>query len=252
MRIISLSPSTTEIIFALGKGDDIVGNTYFCDYPTAAKKIRKVGSWTDIKLGIIKQLKPDIVFTSTVVQEKLKAALEIMGFPVVHYDPRTVTDIYRSILSIGKYLHVDDRAQGLVSQMKDEEQQLRANACQNKPVVYMEEWYDPPMVSGNWIPDIMRMTGCQCDWVQAGGISREVTTAELQAVNPEIILLSYCGFGDKSDVKHIYQRKGLEILKAVQSKHVYPVNELFFNRPGPRIMAAGNIILEIIRKASTS
>src|SRR5689334_17725917 len=97
MRIVSLSPAVTEILFAIGVESDIVANTYFCDYPTEAKKIPKAGSFSDIRIDKIKSFRPDLVITSTVVQEKMYHALKNEGFKTLHFDPRSLEDIVQSI-----------------------------------------------------------------------------------------------------------------------------------------------------------
>lgn len=102
MNIISLSPAMTEILYALDVGDMIVGNTYLCDYPLEAKKKYKVGSFSHIDIQKIQGLKPDIIFTSTVVQQRMYTELKTIGLPVVHTDPRSIKDIMVSIQRIGR------------------------------------------------------------------------------------------------------------------------------------------------------
>lgn len=90
MRIISLAPSNTEILYALGAGDQIVGVTTFCDYPPEAKAKTKVGGWVNVDYDAIKSLEPDIVVTSTVVQEKVAEKCRELGFNVLHLDPKNL------------------------------------------------------------------------------------------------------------------------------------------------------------------
>ena len=87
MRIASLAPSATEILYELGAQDEIVCSTVFCDYPQEAKKLPKVGSWTHINFEKLKTLDPEIVFTSSVVQGKVTAELKEKGFNVVNINP---------------------------------------------------------------------------------------------------------------------------------------------------------------------
>src|SRR3989344_8466791 len=100
MRLLSLAPSNTEILYALGLGDDIIGVTAYCDYPPGAKKKPKVGSWITTQPEKIKDLKPDLIFTSYFLPEILKN-WEGPG-EVIHVVPKTIKDIYKSIKILGK------------------------------------------------------------------------------------------------------------------------------------------------------
>lgn len=88
MRIVSLSPSITEILFAIGAGDMIMANTAYCDYPGLSKRIPKVGSWIYVNDKIIRSFKPDLIITSTVVQRKFGERYK--EFEHIHLDPRSL------------------------------------------------------------------------------------------------------------------------------------------------------------------
>ena len=146
MRLVSLSPSVTEIIFALGAGNDIVANTAYCDFPETSNKIPKVGSWIYINDEAVKKFQPDLVITSTVVQQN--AEKRYQDFNYLHLDPRSLADIYESIILLGKTINKEAEAKELVSQLKTEADQIRKRATKTTPRVYIEEWFKPPMASG--------------------------------------------------------------------------------------------------------
>lgn len=248
MNIISLSPSTTEIFFALGAGHLIVGNTYFCDYPLAAKKIPKVGSWTDIHFERIAELYPDIIFTSTVVQERLKKQLESRGYNVVHFDPRSLRDIYVSIRKMGRLVDHVKQSQKIIDKMKEQEESLRKTKRVYRPKIYVEEWFDPPMVSGNWMPDIVEIAGGTYGLIKKHDISRVVTLQEVTQYDPDIILSSYCGFGKNSRISSVTERSQWSKLRAITEKQVFALDDTYLNRPGPRVLSAAFQMQKIIRK----
>ncbi len=251
MNIISLSPSTTEILFALDAHHMIVGNTYFCDYPLAAKKIPKVGSWTDIRFETIAQLHPDIIFTSTVVQQRLKEQLESYGYNVMHFDPRSLNDIYTSMREIGGLIGYDRQSQKLIDKMKSQEELLRKTKVTHIPRIYIEEWYNPPMMSGNWVPDIVKIAGGTYGLIQKHDISRVVNLQEITQYDPDIIFISYCGFRQNSPTSYITTRKQWSTLRAVTEGKIYALDDTFLNRPGPRILNAAFQIQKVIRKIYT-
>ena len=102
MRIVSLAPSNTEILFAIGAGDQIIARTAYCDYPPVAKAIPKIGDWVNPDIDVIKKLEPDLILTSTIVQEKLAERMKKLKLPVYHLDPKKLSDVIASIERIGE------------------------------------------------------------------------------------------------------------------------------------------------------
>lgn len=236
MNVISLSPATTEILFAVGAGDMVVADTYFCDYPEQAKKIAKVGSFTDIHFEKITSFKPDLVLSSTIVQTRIYKTLQKMNINVVHFDPRSIQDIIESIQTIGQLVHHEKEAVNIVNQMQKEIETLIESQPKQKKNVYIEEWYEPPMYSGNWVPELVQLAGGAYPFSLKNGVSKETPENELLKFDPEYIFVSYCGYGTKSDTQKIFQRKNWQNVSAIKNKKVFPLNESILNRPGPRIL----------------
>ncbi len=245
MKIISLSPSVTETLFAIGMGDQIIANTVYCDYPEKAKKIPKIGSWIRIDIKKIQALSPDVLFTSSIVQEKIFQDLKQVGLHVCHTDPRSLKGIYESIGLIGQAVHKQKSTEILLSSMKKQEVSLRKKYQSQNIKVYIEEWFNPPMIAGNWVPDIVQIAGYKYGIIQAGDLSRTIDLAEIQKYDPDIILSSYCGFGKNSNPQHVLNRDGWSQLRAIKNGQLYNLDETILNRPGPRILEA----VEDIRQA---
>lgn len=248
MRIISLAPAATEILFSIGMGTDIVASTIYCDYPVEAKLIPKVGSFIRIDVEKIRQMKPDIIFTSSIVQFKIFQELKQSDLPVCHTDPRSLDGIYTSILEIGKAVNKIEKARQVIFSMKTKEKELREVHHKSHPKIYIEEWFNPPMISGNWVPDIVALAGGQYGIVTSGELSRAVALGEVVRYDPDIILSSYCGFGKNSNPNHLLNRPGWKELRAVQQNHLYNLDETILNRPGPRILQS---VLDIQNAIST-
>ncbi len=248
MNIISLSPATTEILYAIGAGNMIVGNTYLCDYPLEAKKTTKVGSFSHVDMEKIQQLKPDIIFTSTVVQQRIYKDLTDAGLRVVHSDPRSIQDILVSIEQIGSLIGKQEDANRLMTSMKKQIQRLKETKPKVKPRVYVEEWYSPPMYSGNWVPELVALAGGAYGFGESGDISRETSEEAVLKFDPEYIFVSYCGFGVKSDPHKVLQRPGWANVSAVKNNNVFALNETVLNRPGPRILQSVTQMREYLYK----
>src|SRR5437867_3288188 len=145
MRIISLAPSNTEILYSLGVGNEIIAVTRLCDFPEEAKLKEKVGGWIDPEINKIVSLNPDVVFTSTFLQESIVQILKRRGINVVHLDMRTLDQVFESILKMGKEVSRENEANKLTNQMKEEIEKVTEQSRNFSPKkVYAEEWHDPP------------------------------------------------------------------------------------------------------------
>ena len=117
-RIVSLAPSSTEILFALGLGDKVVGNTTYCDYPEEAKSCTKVGGFNDPNLEIIVTLKPDLVL-ATNLHEKVVQGLEDVGINVLVIYPNKLEEVFNSIELIGRATGTEDKAVNITTNLRD-------------------------------------------------------------------------------------------------------------------------------------
>lgn len=248
MRIISLAPSNTEILYALGAEKELIACTRFCDYPKEAKKKKRIGGWLDIKEDLIKELKPDIVLTSTFVQADIVKRLKKDKIKVKHFDVTTLDQIYDSILELGKLVGKQKEAKELVDNMRTKVEAigLRLKKVKDKPKLYIEEWHDPPHVSGNWIPKMVEICKAKYSLIKEGEHSKTVSEKEIQKYNPDKIIVSLCGFGTKARREILTERDGWDKLKAVKNNDVYVIDDSLLNRPGPRIVEGLQKIAEIV------
>lgn len=235
-RIISLAPSNTEILYALGAADKLVACTRYCDFPEEARKKPRIGGWLDINEELVKKYNPDLLLTSTFVQNKITKQYRKSKMNIVALMPTTLKGVFDSINKIGKLIGKENEALRLVNSMKNKFNKIQNKInSKNRPRVYVEEWHKPPTVSGNWVPSLVKMAGGKYGLIKAGTHSKEVSTEQMQNYDPEIIIVSICGMSDKVPKEWITKRKGWENLNAVKNNRVYVFDDSWLNRPGPRL-----------------
>ena len=284
-RVLSLLSSTTEIIYALGCGDRLVGRSHECDYPeevyelpictipkfnvegTSREVDDEVKSLVQSALSIyyineklLKELKPDIIFTQSQcevcavsVSDVENALKNITGLSsrVVSIEPNSIEDIFNDILTIAQILNVRNKGKELVELIKAKIDSTEKIVYQkSSPSVAAIEWIDPLMAAGNWVPQLIKVAGGKNLFGEAGKHSPWMKYNDLLEQDPEIIIVMPCGYDIKKsliEIKTLESKKGWGSLKAVRNRNVYITDgNQFFNRPGPRIIESLEILLEII------
>lgn len=250
MRLLSLAPSHTEILFALGAESELVGVTSFCDHPEPALKLPRVPGWSTIKASDVLALKPDLVLTSSVCQESLRKELEQAGVALRHFDPRTLAEVAQSFAEVGVLVGKERAGKALGRLLLDGIEVLRRQNQGRPWRVYVEEWNNPPMAAGNWVPEMILAAGGEPFNRRLGELSGVVSWEELMEFDPEIVVYSICGLGLAFDPASLLKIEGWRDLHAARSKRVYTVDDSLFNRPGPRLLEGVKILQELISEAS--
>jgi iron complex transport system substrate-binding protein len=248
-RILSLAPSNTEILFDLGLGGSIAGVTEYCLFPPEAKLKPRLKGWVSIPAEKILELHPDLVATSTICQEALRKKLEAAGIPLIHLDPRNLAGIRESFLQLGRATGQEKAALRLAEKFDAEGAALRAltDPASARPRVYCEEWQKPPAVSGNWVPELIAEAGADYFPLAPGELSRKVSLEEMQAFDPEIVILSICGKGLEPDPAELLRRPGWEKISAVRQGQVFTLDDSLFNCPGPRVFEGARLVQRLVR-----
>lgn len=241
-RIVSLAPSNTEILCALGLLDRLVGVDRGSDYPPEVQRLPRVGRELDIDVAKVAELKPDLVVASLSVpgMQRNLPGLDACGLRYVVIDPKSLGDVLESILTLGEITGRSDAAQALVQQLSERMDQTAAlvSGASTRPRVYWEWWPKPLITPGrrNWMTDIVEMAGGINVF---GEFDRESVTVDEDMVftrQPEVIIASWCGAEKLVDREKIKGRRGWGILPAVRSDRVYVVEEATFGRPAPRLV----------------
>jgi iron complex transport system substrate-binding protein len=250
-RVISLAPSNTEILFALGLGDKVVGVTEFCDYPPEVKEVEKV-SGVEPNLEKIVELQPDlVVYIGGAAQLEKAQAMEELGLKVLILAPSDIEGIFADIELVGKATGTEDKARELVAQLRRrvEEVTTKVAGAEDKPLVFYEvDATDPsrPYTAGpgSFIDALITMAG----GVNLGGSAEmewaQFSAEEIIAQDPQIIILGDANYGVAPD--SVRARPGWEAITAVKNGAIYPIDDILVSRPGPRIVEGLEELARII------
>lgn len=234
MRIVSLLPSATEIVYSLGLGDALVGITHECDYPPATRTKSVVtrsvldhqhATSDEIDLAVRQQIRdglslyaldrtllhtlhPDIILTQALCDvcavsygEVERAVRDVshdfagLALRVLSLEPHTVDDILATIMSVGAATGTQQRAQVVVSELQERIDRVRRLAGSvRRPRVACLEWIDPPFGPGHWLPELIELAGGRAGLGNLGGDSRRILWDDVIAFAPEVIVVMPCGF----------------------------------------------------------
>jgi iron complex transport system substrate-binding protein len=239
-RIVCLSPSLTETVYALGRGAVVVGVTDFTDYPPEAEKKPSVGGLTDASLEKIVSLHPDLVLgMSTLNSEELVNELERVGIPVFVVDPQGLQGIMASIQHVGDALN---RTRDAVRLLKRLEAQRAAVAARVEGLARLKVlvviWYDPVITAGSksFITDVISAAGAQSITADMAQAWPQISLEEVLRRSPDFLLLVRGAHGGFT-LEDLRARAGWDQLEAVRHDHVIYMSERLF-RPSPVIFDA--------------
>jgi iron complex transport system substrate-binding protein len=286
MRICSLLPSATEIAFALGLGDEVVGVTHECDYPPEAKKRRVVvksaiepekhasgeidrlvrehlqtkKSIYAIDLAKFREANPDFILTQNLCDvcaldynAVAEAARSLARAPkIVALAPANFSDLFRDIETVGVAAGKKREAQALVTDLKRRVDRVRGRAAgaDLRPRVACIEWLNPIYNAGHWVPEMVALAGGTDGLGARGEPSKKVEWEAVRSFAPEAVVLLPCGFDVARSLREaslLSRLDGWNDLPAVKSGRVYAVNgSAYFNRSGPRLIDGLEILAQII------
>ncbi|HOM42474.1 MAG TPA: cobalamin-binding protein [Bacillota bacterium] len=239
-RIVSLSPSTTEILFALGAGDRVVGVTSYCDYPEEAKKVEKIGDYDEPSMELIRKVQPDVVLAGY-VKEETAEALEKMGIPVIITEAEDFDTIYHSIKLVGEITGTAAEAEAIVNGMRSKISEIEAKTKdKGKPRVFYLVWKDPLFTAGSktFINDVIKA---------AGGINvaekvegwANYSAEEMIKDNPDMLIAALHSTDEGMTREDLSGDRLFSLLECVKQGKVYIMpDDNIISRPGPRIVQA--------------
>jgi len=279
MRIVSLVPHATELLFALGLGDQVVGVTHECDYPDeaqdhpqvtrdvlapglapgeidAAVRARTAAGESIYELDdeLVRELEPDLIVTQALchvcavsVDEVHALAQTLPGPPrVIALDPTTYGETVGDVRTIAQATNAKDAALDLIARTARRADVVRlAVRGAPRPRVAALEWLDPAFVAGHWTPQLVEMAGGEDVLGFSGEPSREVTWEEVAAAQPEVVIVMPCGY-DAARALVEAEEFG-ERLRALGADQVVAVNaSAYFSRPGPRLIDGLELLAHIL------
>ncbi|HVA76386.1 MAG TPA: cobalamin-binding protein [Candidatus Binataceae bacterium] len=286
VRIVSLLPSATEVVCALGFEKELVGRSHECDFPrgvanlpaltepkfkvegTSAEIDRRVKRIVGDALSVyrvdtakLRELHPDVIVTQSqcevcaVSESDVEAAVaEWLGARprIVSLAPYALADIFKDLRRVASALEAVDRGEVLIAQLRGRMEAIaaQASALGTRPTFACIEWIDPMMAAGNWMPELAAMAGGANLFGRAGEHSPWMKFAELAAADPEVIMISPCGFDiarTMAELPALTRDSQWSTLRAVREQRVFIADgNQYFNRPGPRIVESLEILSEIL------
>jgi iron complex transport system substrate-binding protein len=279
MRIVSLVPSATEMLFALGRGPDLIAVTHECDYPPAALELPRVTrdvlpsgltaaqidaavkertlsgeSIYELDTELLHELKPDLIVTQAlcsvcaVSYDDVRAvASEIGSRPrVISLDPHTVGEVLGDARTLAQATDSRDAAAELVRDAAARIDRVRlAVRGARRPRVVALEWLDPPFAAGHWTPQLIELAGGEDVLGLAGENSEQRMWEEVTASRPDVVIVMPCGYD--AEIAHREAEMHREQLLAVGAGEVVAVDAAaYFSRPGPRIVDGLELLAGIL------
>lgn len=251
-RIVSLSPHLTELTFAAGAGQKLVGVVDYSDYPEAAAELPRIGDAFRVDYEVISLLNPDLVLawrggTSRETIERLQS----LGYRVVELDAVRLEDIIEQLLVIGRLAGTEAAAQRVATELEREVTTLRARNSNKPPISVFFQIAAEPLfsITGNHvISDIIDVCGGRNVFAALPGLAPPVDVEAVVAANPDVIIAP----GKQGDPVWMERWRSLAGLAAVQGGHLYTVDRDLISRSGPRIIDGAVEICTALDKARAS
>jgi len=243
-RIVCLTEEPTEILYLLGEEHRIVGITvYTVRPPEARKKHPIVSAFIDGSVKRICALEPDLIIGFSDIQADFAAKLIKANQQVLIFNQRSIEEILEVILTIGRIVAAEERAQHLVDGYRSsiDEARKKANGIEKRPRVYFEEWDEPAFSAIRWVSELIEIAGGEDIFAEKshGKLAgeREVQWSDVVDMNPDIILASWCG--KPVDVESIRQRPGWDGITAVKNNRIHEIDPSIILQPGPASLTDG-------------
>jgi iron complex transport system substrate-binding protein len=267
VRLVSLLPSATEIVYALGLGEDLVGVTFECDEPASARAEKTVvvggrdtrgmtpaeidayvrgrlaagGDLYTLHADALAGLRPDLILTQDLCRVcalpsgHVEDALDHLGCraDVLSLDPHSLEDVLDSILAVGRATGTQRRAEQLVGALRARLTRTAARvAGRRRPRVAVIEWVDPPFTAGHWVPDLVTAAGGEAVAAHPGAKSLPTTWSAVAAADPEHVVVAPCGFHLPGAIE-----QARPVARAMPGAAVWAIDaDGLVVRPGPRLV----------------
>lgn len=285
-RIVSFLPAATEMVYALGLDDRLIGISHECDFPQVAKQkptvvrpslelaalapreiddavVRQLHSGASmyaVDEALLRGLAPELILTQDLCQVCAPSGNEITRLlvsldtrpDVLYFTPKTLADVWSDLRTLGDRTGTRDRAERIIA---NGEQRIaavveRVSRATDRPRVFFAEWVDPIYCAGHWIPEMIQLAGGIDPLARPGGESVRVEWSDVIASAPDVVIVAPCGFSAEAAAEQIpllAQRSGWDDLPAVRNGRVYPVDaNAFFARPGPRLVDGIELLARLL------
>ena len=255
MCIFSHTCSNTEIVCALGCGDQLVGVDADSDHPPeVVARLPRTGRDLDLDVAAVMALQPDLVLSSLTVpgHERVVASLRSAGLPTLVCDPQSLDDVYGDIQRVAAVLGVAERGAELVVSMRAAMPAVEPAAVRPRVLV---EWWPKPVIAvarHSWVNDIIHLAGGFNPWGGLDARSMPLRDAEAAAQQPDIVAMSWCGVKvENYRADKVRSRPGWADVPAVRHDRIHAISEAFLGRPGPRLVEGYRQLRDAIAAAAS-
>jgi iron complex transport system substrate-binding protein len=279
MRIVSLVPHATELLFALGLGDDVVAVTHECDHPARALELPRVtkdrlpaglsageidaavrasvageGTIYELDTELLRELEPDLIVTqelcpvcAVTYDEVVKEAEQISSCPkVIALDPKTIGETMGDIRTVAAATGARDAALDLVARQRARIDLVRgAVKGAERPAVAAIEWFDPVFTAGHWTPQLIELAGGVDVLGFAGEHSEQTSWDAVAAAQPEVVVCMPCGYDAQRSLQEA-EHFAAELRSVGASRVVAVDAAAYFSRPGPRLVDGLELLAHIL------
>lgn len=275
-HIASFLPAATEMVFALGLGEKLIGVSHECDFPPAARtkpivvcpalpleemSLREIDVAVAQRIGsgqslyqvderLLRELKPNLIVTQNLCQvcapsgNELTVALKLLELKpeIVWMSPHSLEDIFQNLRELGDVTGRLNEAEQFIASARARLKSITGTIEKTKrrPRAFCLEWVDPYYCCGHWVPEMVELAGGQDALGRKGVDSVRTAWADIAAWAPEILIVSPCGFGTERAIeqaRQLLRQPGWSDLPAVRDRQVFAVNaNAYFARPGPRVI----------------
>lgn len=250
-RIVCLTEEPTEILYALGEGERVVGvSAWTVRPPEARENAPIVSGFTGGNVEKIAALEPDLVIGFSDIQAELASKLIARNLQVLIFNQRSIAEILDVILLLGRLVGREEKAKELVAGYEERLADVAARATRRgpRPRVYFEEWPDPMISAIRWVSELIAIAGGEDVFADraTGKLAKErfVSSEEVVARRPEIVIASWCGKPVDKDA--ILQREGWGAVPAIRDDAIYEIESTLILQPGPACLTDGLDALERI------
>lgn len=235
-RVVSLQPSATVILKAIGRLDRLVACTKYCAEVCPEVRSREMAivadSWTS-KTSEIVASNPDLVIAAVPYQEKAVAEILKSGARFLGLAPKTLADIYTDIATIAGAMGVIRRGEQVIARMKKEVDAVRRkNRARARPRVFCEEWGKPLIISQPWVAELVEAAG----GIFVGTPGKQTSPEAVLAENPDVVVAAWCGAGDRVPLEKIVKNRTWGEMQAVNKGQVFCIRDEFLNTPAPTLL----------------
>jgi len=248
MRVVSMAPSVTELLFAAGGGNQVVGAVNYSDYPEAAKRIPRIGSNREVDMEFLISLKPDLIVAwRHNSSERQIEMVRRLGIPVFQSDPQTLDGIPDSVLRLGRLLGTDAAAKTTATQLREQLAGLRTKYAGRAPVRTFYQVWDKPLytLSGKHIlTDAMKLCGGENIFDKLTVTAPIVSIESVLQANPEAIIATA-----EKNYGGVELWKPYGTLAAVRSNNLFTLDGHLLNRAGPRMIQGTAAMCEVLEQA---